>query len=356
MAVAVVALTVLVVLPLMSLLLCERHRGGATDARPLPRGAVPAALRPGPQELADPGGLDGAPERRHRAADGLGGEPDRRAGEGVHPRHGDGRVPHAALSHRDRLREPLQPERGARQPVDPQTCWACPSSRSTSTRWPAWSSSPSCTRSRSSTCWRRARSSPSTRRWRSRPGSWARAGGGRRAPSPCRWWRPAILAGALVAFVNAIALFGSQAIIGLPGPHLHAADADLRALRPPAALRTGVGALARLRRDHGGRARASAPLPGPALVRHPRRQGQPTAGRPAGRGPLGGARVLHRGLRGGRARAVRHAAGRLGEPVVGARLLAEPDAAALPVHPLRVRRHAAGDREQSRAGRRRRRH
>jgi iron(III) transport system permease protein len=28
---------------------------------------------------------------------------------------------------------------------------------------------------------------------------------------------PAILAGALVAFVNAIALFGSQAIIGLPG-------------------------------------------------------------------------------------------------------------------------------------------
>ena len=28
---------------------------------------------------------------------------------------------------------------------------------------------------------------------------------------------PAILSGALVAFVNAIALFGSQAIVGLPG-------------------------------------------------------------------------------------------------------------------------------------------
>ena len=41
--------------------------------------------------------------------------------------------------------------------------------------------------------------------------------GGPRAPSPCRSWPPPILAGALVAFVNAIALFGSQAIIGLPG-------------------------------------------------------------------------------------------------------------------------------------------
>jgi len=28
---------------------------------------------------------------------------------------------------------------------------------------------------------------------------------------------PAVLSGALVAFVNAIALFGSQAIVGLPG-------------------------------------------------------------------------------------------------------------------------------------------
>ncbi len=37
----------------------------------------------------------------------------------LHPRHRDDRVPHAALPHRDRLREPLQPERGTREPVAP---------------------------------------------------------------------------------------------------------------------------------------------------------------------------------------------------------------------------------------------
>ena len=54
------------------------------------------------------------------------------------------------------------------------------------------------------------------------------------------------------------------------GTHLHPAHADLRALRPPAAVRPRVRAVAALRRDHGRGARAPAPLPGPALVRDPR--------------------------------------------------------------------------------------
>ena len=71
--------------------------------------------------------------------------------------------------------------------------------------------------SRSCTCWRPARSSRWTRPWRSRRRSSAPAAGARRRPSPLPLVAPAVLSGALIAFVNAIALFGSQAIIGLPG-------------------------------------------------------------------------------------------------------------------------------------------
>ena len=61
-------------------------------------------------------------------------------------------------------------------------------------------------------------------------------------------------------------------------------------LRPPAALRPGVRAVADLRRDHGRGAGAPAPVPGPAVVRHPRRQGPPAADRPARPGSLGRSR------------------------------------------------------------------
>ena len=88
---------------------------------------------------------------------------------------------------------------------------------------------------------------------------------------------PAILAGALVAFVNAIALFGSQAIIGLPG-RIFTLPTRIYALfdHPPryglaSALSLIFVAITVVALD------AAAPLPGPALVRHPRRQGQPAA-------------------------------------------------------------------------------
>ena len=147
-----------------------------------------------------------------------------------------------------------------------------------------------------------------------------------RAPSPLPLVAPAILAGALIAFVNAIALFGSQAIIGLPG-RIFTLPTRIYALfdHPPqyglaSALSLVFVAITVVALG------APAPLPGPALVRHARRQGQPAAARRPRPGALGGARVLRRDLRRGGARAVRHAPGGLGEPVVGARVLAEPDA------------------------------
>ena len=82
------------------------------------------------------------------------------------------------------------------------------------------------------------------------------------------WWRtlrvvtvplvaPAILAGALIAFVNAIALFGSQAIIGLPG-RIFTLPTRIYALFDHA-VRARVRAVPDLRRHHRGRPRAPAP-------------------------------------------------------------------------------------------------
>ena len=84
---------------------------------------------------------------------------------------------------------------------------------------------------------------------------------------------PAVLSGALLGFVNAIALFGSQAIIGLPGAHLHAAHPHLRPVRLPARIRSRLRALARVRADHHRGALSAARVPGAALLRHARRQG-----------------------------------------------------------------------------------
>ena len=354
MALAAIALTVLVVLPLTSLLLASVTEEGRADPRPLPRGAVPATLRPGPQELADPGRLDGAPERRRRAAHGLGGEPHRRAGEAVHPRHGDDRVPHAALPHRDRVREPLQPERGARQPVGPRRAGPAAAhvqhpldgragpghgAPHVPVRVPAGGE--------------RARV---RRRVDGGVGPDPRGGAvaDRAAPSPLPLVAPAILAGALVAFVNAIALFGSQAIIGLPGPHLHPAHADLRALRPPAAVRAGVGALAGLRRaSPSSRSRSSAATwPGartsPSAARATGRRSSRSAGRAGGRSRSASGSSSWRCSR----RTSRSWPSPLSRSW-GLDFWQNLTLAALPLHPLRVRRHPAGDREQPRASPRR---
>ena len=56
-------------------------------------------------------------------------------------------------------------------------------------------------------------------------------------------------------------------------PHLHPADAHLRAVRLPAAIRACLGAVADLRRDHGGGALPPARLSRKALLRDDERQG-----------------------------------------------------------------------------------
>ena len=66
-------------------------------------------------------------------------------------------------------------------------------------------------------CWRRARCSRSTPPMRKRRKSSAPANGAPPSSITAPLVTPAILSGTLLAFVNSIALFGSQAIIGLPG-------------------------------------------------------------------------------------------------------------------------------------------
>ena len=105
---------------------------------------------------------------------------------------------------------------------------------------------------------------------------------------------PAVLSGALIAFVNAIALFGSQAIIGLPG-RVFTLPTRIYALfdYPPQYGLASAMSLVFVA-DHRGRAGAAATVPGPTLVRHRGRQGEPAASARARAGPLGRARILRR--------------------------------------------------------------
>ena len=181
-------------------------------------------------------------------------------------------------------------------------------------------------------------------------GRWRTAPRGHR----CRWWRRRSWPGALMAFVNAIALFGSQAIIGLPGRIFTLPTRIYALFDHPPQLRAGLRAVADLRRDHGGRAGAAAPVPGPAVVRHR------SAARAAGRrsSPLGPARW------GALAFCVAVFVVAVLAPYLtllavsvsrswGLDFWQNLTLAALSLRPPRVRRHAAGDREQPACWRRR---
>ena len=83
---------------------------------------------------------------------------------------------------------------------------------------------------------------------------------------------PAILSGTLLAFVNAIALFGSQAIIGLPA-RIFTLPTRIYALFDYPPEYGLASALSLSSSHHGRRALSSARVPGAALLRDARRQG-----------------------------------------------------------------------------------
>ena len=126
-------------------------------------------------------------------------------------------------------------------------------------------------------CWRRARCSRSTRPTRRRRRSSAPASCAPRCSITAPLVAPAILSGTLLAFVNAIALFGSQAIIGLPG-RIVTLPTRIYALfdyPPEYGLASALSLV--FVAHHRGRALSAARVPGAALLRHARRQGRAAA-------------------------------------------------------------------------------
>ncbi len=179
-------------------------------------------------------------------------------------------------------------------------------------------------------------------------GRWRTAHGDHR----CRWWRRRSWPGALVAFVNAIALFGSQAIIGLPG-RIFTLPTRIYALfdYPP---RYGLASALSL---------VFVAITVVALAlqrRYLARRSYVTVG---GKGHRPQSLALGAARWGVLAFCVAVFVMAVLAPYLtllavsvsrswGLDVLAEPDARALSLRPLRVRRHAPGDREQPRAGRR----
>ena len=107
---------------------------------------------------------------------------------------------------------------------------------------------------------------------------------------------PAILSGTLLAFVNAIALFGSQAIIGLPG-RIVTLPTRIYALfdyPPEYGLASALSLV--FVAHHRGRALSAARVPGAPLLRHARRQGRAAAADVARPGALAGVRLRRRRL------------------------------------------------------------
>jgi ABC-type molybdate transport system permease subunit len=133
---------------------------------------------------------------------------------------------------------------------------------------------------------------------------------------------PAVLSGTLLAFVNAIALFGSQANRAA-GPHRDTADAHLRAVRLSARVRARVRALARIRVADCGGTLSAALVPGQALLRDARRQRLAAAADGARHLPLGGVRLCGDHLRDRYPCPLRDADRGVVLEVVGARVLEE---------------------------------
>ena len=162
---------------------------------------------------------------------------------------------------------------------------------------------------------------------------------------------PAVLSGTLLAFVNAhraVRLAGDHRAAR---PHRHAADAHLCAVRLSAGIRARLRAVAGVHRDHGRGALSAARVPRAALLRDARRQGLAPADDAARRVPLGAVRL----------RACWCSSSRSSLPyatliavsfskILGPRILEEPHARQLQVHPVRIQRHPARDLQQPAAG------
>ena len=158
---------------------------------------------------------------------------------------------------------------------------------------------------------------------------------------------PAILSGTLLAFVNAIALFGSQAIIGLPG-RIVTLPTRIYALfdyPPEYGLASALSLVFVM--HHGGGALSAARVPGAALLRDARRQGLA----PAADGSSASFRWVvlgfaHHHLHRRDPGALRDADRGVVLEVLGSRFLEEPHARELQVHPVRLQRHPARDPQQ----------
>ena len=96
------------------------------------------------------------------------------------------------------------------------------------------------TASRTCSCSPSRRSTWCPRRWRTPPTSWARATGAPPLRSRCRWCMPAILGAFILVFLEAIALFGSPALIGTARTLPRGDDAAVAVLRIPAARGRGI--------------------------------------------------------------------------------------------------------------------
>ena len=162
---------------------------------------------------------------------------------------------------------------------------------------------------------------------------------------------PAILSGTLLAFVNAIALFGSQAIIGLPGRIV--------------TLPTRIYALFDYPPEYGLASALSLLFVVITVVALylqraflARRSYVTLAGKGArpqlmelGAGALAGVRLCRADLHRRDRAALLDADRGVVLEVLGARLLEGPDARELQVHPVRIQRHPARDPQQPRCWR-----
>ena len=230
----------------------QRPQRRRPDRRAFPRRPVRPALPAGDREFAHSWRLDRFVQRPDRAAAGLGGQPHQCARQNADPRHRDPLLSFPAVPHRHRLRQSVQSQCRLDQQLPARRARRAVPRPSISSRWPASCWSRCCTPSRSCFCWRRARcnrSMPPTRK--------------RRKSSASGKWRtalsitpplvlPAILSGTLLAFVNAIALFGSQAIIGLPARIVTLPTRIYALFDFPPEYGLGLGPVACLRRGHGG--------------------------------------------------------------------------------------------------------
>ena len=352
---AVVALIVLVVLPVGSLFIGSfRGENGLSfdNFREALSGRLYVQAL---DQFADPRLMDRRHQRPDRRAARLGGRAHQRAGQGPDPDHGQPRLYLAALPHGDRLRQSVRPQRRPHQQIPARRARpAVPhlqhllhegpraghGAAHVSVRVPA--------RGERAAIGRRV-----VRGSRANPRRQQMAHGADDYRAAGDAGDPVGRAARLRQFDRAVRIAGDHRPAR---PHRDAADAHLRLVRLSAGIRPRLRALARLRADHGRRAVPAAKLPRPALLRHARRQGlAPAACRSRARA-LGAVRLRRRGLRRRDRAALLGAARGVAEQVVGARILEEPDAAQLPFHPVRIRRDAARDPQQPRAGDARRPH